>query len=554
MKSYYLFIAINHYNDDWWSSLEGPVRDLSGLKEVLEGKYGFEPLDFLKDEAATSDAIINWFTDLALAHRIEEDAQLLIYFSCHGMPWRHTGQQYWIAHNGVHFKREARKKEGWIESEEVIGAFRSIPCRHIILISDACFSGRLLEKYDYENHTNRLPRWTTIPKPYELARKRTSRELLTSCLDEPVVDAVEDGYSPFAKELTSILEENEAPALSVTDILPMLKRRIQHECTPAHGVLGKGHQAGGCFLFFNQTAEAAKKIQKGANSRFRSANCARSAFRKRKSVRLFAYSALFVPLCYFFVMTGQAYLQLPSAQALSREERNFVSSISLFLFAASAGFFKRKIKWAHDLSPMLCGLVAMGVVIALTSGSIVGLILLSGNIPKEILPSLVSTGIYIVLLVPVIIGSWMQFGHDLSGFQLIFLKRHIKSIVKFFVISCAAWAIPMVGFYFLSESNEPSQNLLIASGVCMVLAWILPPFFWSFFMAKRGLLSAAVVGSFTPLVSLFVVIGIVFLLVPDPISASQGLWIFPVTLFFMLSSSAGIGASLGGRRRKWRKR
>lgn len=270
MKSYYLFFGIGEYENEW-SSLDSPKNDLPLLAGTLERKYGFEPLGFPSSEEATKPLIIDWMDRLVEENILSECDQLLIYFSCHGHAYATNDQHYWIAHDGKLPSTRLHGKDGWVGSEDIIGAFKQIPCRHILLLSDACFSGKIIEKYKGSSLGKGMPAPGQPRDCDEVAICKRSREIITSCLNEPTPDtAGNSDFSSFAYGLAELLEKNPRHYWRASQMAEDLKDQVGGRCCPVYSTLmSGGHVPGGGFVFIQPDITAVQDAQSSDHSKER---------------------------------------------------------------------------------------------------------------------------------------------------------------------------------------------------------------------------------------------------------------------------------------------
>jgi len=117
--------------------------------------------------------------------------------------------------------------------------FRS---RHILLVSDACFSGSLFAK----GPTRRLP------EAEEILEKKTSRYgFCSGRSNEEVYDGPPGGHSPFAGSILEVLQENTAARLRVSRLAEEVMDRTasQYRQVPLHGALFDVGDQGGQYVF-----------------------------------------------------------------------------------------------------------------------------------------------------------------------------------------------------------------------------------------------------------------------------------------------------------------
>lgn len=181
--NYLLAVAIDEYKHI--RPLYNCVRDAEKIVETLTTKYTFSPdhVTKLYNEKATAGNIL-----IALdryATHLEEHDSLVLLFSGHGQNRKEIG--FWIPFDAADFT-------GYLPLSTVRDFLEPIKARHIFVISDSCFSGKL---FSGNRSVNENP-----------LESRPSRFALTAGRNEPVLDGTLGKNSPFALAFLSILEEN----------------------------------------------------------------------------------------------------------------------------------------------------------------------------------------------------------------------------------------------------------------------------------------------------------------------------------------------------------
>ena len=131
-KDYALFFAINDY--DQWQDLTQPISDVESIAKDLRDLYGFETEIVRNPDRTTILTTIEKYR----AKTYAADAQLLIFFSGHGDFNESTKQGYFIPKGGVKIDTFG---DTYIEYESLKRRITSLPCNHIMLALDACYSG-----------------------------------------------------------------------------------------------------------------------------------------------------------------------------------------------------------------------------------------------------------------------------------------------------------------------------------------------------------------------------------------------------------------------------
>ena len=230
-KQYLVLIAINKYEN--WTPLYRPVKDAEEIRETLESRYYIDEVLTLYDEKATKEGIIKLFKEMQ--GRLEVKDSVLIFYAGHGHLDSASKNGFWIPVDGG---LDENVQERWIPNSIIRGLISQMNSKHILLISDSCFSGDLLEAWREKTQT--------ITHAYfKKAYQRRSRQVLTSGASERVPDK-----SEFSTQLKLALEENDKPYLDPLSIYNEIRWGIKGTL-PMYGYLnGTNHQEGGAFLFF----------------------------------------------------------------------------------------------------------------------------------------------------------------------------------------------------------------------------------------------------------------------------------------------------------------
>ena len=190
-NSYLLTIAIDNYQH--CPKLFNCVRDATGLIEVLNRNYGFQPahIKTLFNEEATERNIFRAFRELA--QTLTNLDNLIIFFSGHGEYDKVFGEGYWVP---IDAKEGAQ--EDYIANGKIKTFLDAIQSKHTFLIVDSCFSGSLFTQFKNVALADRL---SSTP----------SRWGLTAGRNEIVADGTAGTNSPFARELLYQLQHATKP-------------------------------------------------------------------------------------------------------------------------------------------------------------------------------------------------------------------------------------------------------------------------------------------------------------------------------------------------------
>jgi len=168
------------------------------------------------------------------------DDNLLIYYAGHGWLDEEEDRGYWLP-------VDASQSDDvfWIPNGSVTSKTRAMDAKHVMVIADSCYSGKLVRGI----HVNQ-------PSPNYLKKlaTRRARVVLTSGGIEPVSDAGgRDDHSVFASALLDALNENTG-VLEGHELFTRIRRpvAVNSDQIPEYSDIRKAGHDGGDFLFIPQ--------------------------------------------------------------------------------------------------------------------------------------------------------------------------------------------------------------------------------------------------------------------------------------------------------------
>lgn len=231
-----LIIGIDDYQDKKIPKLKTAVSDATELSNVLKTKYGFD-VSLLTDRQATKKAIYQKLRDLAA--NATADESILIYYAGHGEIDRVLNDGWWVPADA-----RAGEAETYLDNTIVQKVMKSMKARHVLLISDSCYSGTLF------GESRALPPLIDDRFYLNLYNEK-SRWGMTSGNKTPVSDSGSEGHSIFAYQLIKALNKNDKPYLTTqeiyTRIAPVIANNSEQQplCSP---IRNTGDEGGG-FVF-----------------------------------------------------------------------------------------------------------------------------------------------------------------------------------------------------------------------------------------------------------------------------------------------------------------
>lgn len=236
-KQYHaLIIGNNDYR--YISPLKTAVNDAVAVEKVLREMYGFKT-KLLRDADRTQ--ILAAINEYRL--KLGDDANLLIYYAGHGDYVEKMRKAYWWPVDA-----KSTDSTNWISADDISDNLRGMDAKHVLVISDSCFSGQL-RKGDIAG-TSAL---TLSEKKLREMMYGTSRTLIASGSNEPVVDDEGNGHSIFANALLRGLKDIEANVFTAYDLFYMEvlpKGAASKRQTPQYDRLYSAGHNDGDFVFF----------------------------------------------------------------------------------------------------------------------------------------------------------------------------------------------------------------------------------------------------------------------------------------------------------------
>jgi len=237
-KYYALVIGNNDYK--YIQKLEIAKRDATEIEKVLRERYGFETKLLLD---ATRLTILNAINDFR--KKLKEEDSFLIYYAGHGDYERVAEKAYWLPADA-----ERDNPANWIMSDDITTSIKRMESKHILIISDSCYSGTfvrgvrldLVAKSDREGFIKRM-------------LEKTSRTLISSGGNEPVVDGGGSGHSVFAEAFLKGLREIDEKVFTADELFyGVMRERVigKAEQTPQYNNIRNSGHEGGDFVFIRR--------------------------------------------------------------------------------------------------------------------------------------------------------------------------------------------------------------------------------------------------------------------------------------------------------------
>ncbi|MFY0687500.1 MAG: caspase family protein [Cyclobacteriaceae bacterium] len=214
-KDYALLIGTDKY--DHWSDLVNPVYDTETIAEELKESYGFDTE--LMADPSQEELLIKLKEYATKKYRPQD--QLLIFIAGHGQFDEAFGEGYLVSKGSL---ANDAAKTTYIAHSILRSVINNIPCEHILLIMDVCFSGT----FDPVIAGSRAAVYEDIDDSELLVRKLTkkTRRYLTSGGKEYVSDGIPGKHSPFAQRFLEVLKTKGGGdrIITLTEMYPTMQR------------------------------------------------------------------------------------------------------------------------------------------------------------------------------------------------------------------------------------------------------------------------------------------------------------------------------------------
>lgn len=239
-KYYALVIGIDHYPSGL-PALQTAVSDASSIGTELEQEYGFKVAKLL-DRQATRDMIlnqINWYRT-----HLDVDDNLLIYYAGHGYMDRDADKAYWLPVDA-----DSALSPHRISADDLATEVRVQSARHVLIISDSCYSG------DLTRDLGEIPRASEHDVYLKFLGRMLnsrSRTIMASGGDEPVTDAGANGHSVFANALLTALKSEDHEVFAASDLFfQHVRQRVGGGSNqqPRYDIIRNSNHEEGDFVF-----------------------------------------------------------------------------------------------------------------------------------------------------------------------------------------------------------------------------------------------------------------------------------------------------------------
>ncbi len=238
-RFYALVIGINQYKD--FPPLITAVNDANAVAAALRDQYGFDVRLLQNSTRYEILSALNLYRT-----ELDRPDSLVIYYAGHGHYDREADKAYWLPADA-----QATSSANWIIADDITTDIRVVRARHVLVISDSCYSGGLTREAS--------PSFTPQERDRYLQKMDagTSRSLLASGGNEPVSDSGTGGHSVFADALLKGLRTIPLPRFTAQELFSdyiAVSVAGRSQQTPQYTYIrNSGHDAGD-FVFLRASS------------------------------------------------------------------------------------------------------------------------------------------------------------------------------------------------------------------------------------------------------------------------------------------------------------
>jgi len=238
-NNYALFFANDNYqNNSDFGNLKNPVTDANAIAQELADMYGFNTKVYPNYSRSQIYSVLEKWQKRSF----EKADQLFLFFSGHGTFWEFTKKGYFVPNT------RSTDFGAYIELTDLGNIVTQIPCQHILLAVDACYSGTIDQEIAFKGPNFQRPKQNkTTERNNTIYRqlRNPSRLLITSGGKQRTPDGKK--HSPFANALLTKLRAAYSYGDGLCTYQDLLSQLERVSPTPHQGEL-PGHEQGG-FVF-----------------------------------------------------------------------------------------------------------------------------------------------------------------------------------------------------------------------------------------------------------------------------------------------------------------
>jgi len=232
---YALIIGNDHYR--YIKPLQTAAQDAYDINSILRQKYAFNTKLLINATRSEIMNAINYFRKT-----VKEEDKFLLYYAGHSVFDKLADKAYWLPVNAL-----ADSDTHWIIIDAIMSNIRRFAARHILIVTDSCYSGTFTRRTVIDMHPG-LKHNRYLLKMLS----KTSRTLMASGGNEPVSDLSSQGNSVFASAfITGLVNMNRELFTAEELFYEYVRESVAGNSaqTPQYNVIRNSGHGGGDFPF-----------------------------------------------------------------------------------------------------------------------------------------------------------------------------------------------------------------------------------------------------------------------------------------------------------------
>lgn len=235
-----LVIGIMDY--EYLPDLHTVGNDTRAVSEILEGDYEFHVKALWNPSREEILIALNQYRK-----SLTERDNLLIYYAGHGLLDEAADEGYW-------FPADATRdtEVNWVSNSSITASIRAIRAKHVMVVADSCYSGKLLRGIKIKRRT---PDYL-----HRLSSKKARIVLSSGGLGPSVGSVTNANHSAFASVFIEALRENKG-VIDGTELFSKIRKPFMAKTNqvPEYGDIRKAGHEGGDFIFVRRQGKDREK-------------------------------------------------------------------------------------------------------------------------------------------------------------------------------------------------------------------------------------------------------------------------------------------------------
>lgn len=248
-NSHALVIGIGEaYGESGFGRLPNAERDAIAVADALEAlNDGWKVTRLIGDQASRTN-ILNEFVALERSGR---DDRLLIYYAGHGEPHSKTDDVGFLLPADAKSTALDSSRSTWIPFDDVDRIFKQTDAKHILMLMDCCYAGRLGARRGGLTEFDAL-----------FLTQRAQHIIASSQTRQQAADGRQGGHSPFAEGVLNSLQlaaNGDGLPLYSSSLFSQIMEHMRAAGAPSTPVLSYGPQSEGQFILVPDNASRTRR-------------------------------------------------------------------------------------------------------------------------------------------------------------------------------------------------------------------------------------------------------------------------------------------------------